>query len=36
MEKPNEIGYLPEESPSKGRLLLYALQQVIVMRKAQA
>ena len=31
MEKTGEIGYLPEESPSKGRLLLYALQQVIVM-----
>ena len=31
MEKTHEIGYLPEESPSKGRLLLYALQQVIVM-----
>ncbi len=31
MEKTNEIGYLPEERPSNGRLLLYALQQVIVM-----
>ncbi|MEA5145214.1 MAG: solute carrier family 23 protein, partial [Candidatus Limiplasma sp.] len=31
MDKTNEIGYLPEERPSKGRLLLYALQQVIVM-----
>lgn len=26
-----EIGYLPDERPSLGRLLLYALQQVIVM-----
>ena len=26
-----QIGYLPDEVPSKGRLLLYAIQQVIVM-----
>jgi len=27
----NQVGYLPDEKPSLGRLLLYALQQVIVM-----
>lgn len=31
MNKTSEIGYLPDERPSTGRLLLYALQQVIVM-----
>ena len=32
MKKMNQaIGYLPDETPSFGRLLLYALQQVIVM-----
>ena len=31
-DKPiQEIGYLPEEKPATGKLLLYALQQVIVM-----
>lgn len=28
---PHALGYLPEETPSAGRLILYALQQVIVM-----
>lgn len=28
---PHALGYLPEETPSPGRLILYALQQVIVM-----
>lgn len=28
---PHALGYLPEETPSLGRLILYALQQVIVM-----
>lgn len=28
---PQALGYLPEETPSFGRLILYALQQVIVM-----
>jgi uracil permease len=32
MRKPNDIvGYLPDERPSPLRLLLYAIQQVIVM-----
>ncbi len=30
-EKENIVGYLPDEKPSAGKLLLYALQQVIVM-----
>ena len=29
--KNKKIGYLPDEVPSLGKLLLYALQQVIVM-----
>ena len=31
MEKHKELGYLPDERPPIGKLLLYALQQVIVM-----
>ena len=31
MVKDNNYGYLPEERPTTGKLLLYALQQVIVM-----
>ena len=30
-EKNQKIGYLPDEVPSAGKLILYALQQVIVM-----
>ena len=30
-KKNNQISYLPDERPTTGKLLLYALQQVIVM-----
>ena len=31
LKDQGKIGYLPDETPSLGKLLLYALQQVIVM-----
>ena len=31
MTQPKVLGYLPDEKPSLGKLILYAIQQVIVM-----